>query len=120
MIYREGVSQKTGKQWKGYFCPTPKGAPDQCAPQFLKDQQGRQAATQNFNNQLNSTEYKEAQTIKDKTITRSAICKSLIERGEKWSPAVQAEAEAWLAWVENRAPKAMPTDEIQIEDIPSF
>jgi hypothetical protein len=22
--------------WKGYFCPTPKGTPDQCSPQFIQ------------------------------------------------------------------------------------
>lgn len=24
------------KAWKGYFCPTPKGTPDQCEPNFSK------------------------------------------------------------------------------------
>ena len=24
------------KSWKGYFCPTPKGTPDQCEPNFTK------------------------------------------------------------------------------------
>jgi len=24
------------KAWKGYFCPTPKGTPDQCEPNFAK------------------------------------------------------------------------------------
>lgn len=33
MVYREG----TGKRgpWRAYFCPAPKGAPDQCDPHFL-------------------------------------------------------------------------------------
>lgn len=24
------------KQWRGYFCPAPKGAPDQCEPEFVR------------------------------------------------------------------------------------
>lgn len=24
------------KVWKGYFCPTPQGTPDQCPPQFIR------------------------------------------------------------------------------------
>lgn len=32
MIPRAGV--KNGKTWSGFFCPTPKGTPDQCQPQF--------------------------------------------------------------------------------------
>jgi hypothetical protein len=24
------------KAWKGWFCPSPKGTPDQCAPKFVK------------------------------------------------------------------------------------
>lgn len=34
MIFRSG--SKNGKTWKGYFCPTPKGTPDQCAPEFVR------------------------------------------------------------------------------------
>lgn len=30
MVYRSG--NKGGKAWGGHFCPTPKGAPDQCPP----------------------------------------------------------------------------------------
>lgn len=24
------------KSWKGYFCPTPQGTPDQCEPKFIR------------------------------------------------------------------------------------
>lgn len=34
MVYREGTSAKG--PWKGHFCPTPKGTPGQCPPQFAK------------------------------------------------------------------------------------
>jgi hypothetical protein len=33
MIGRKGNGAKG--EWKGYFCPTPKGTPDQCPPQWL-------------------------------------------------------------------------------------
>ena len=35
LTYRES---KPGapKSWKGWFCPSPQGTPDQCAPQFLR------------------------------------------------------------------------------------
>lgn len=34
MVKRTGNSAKG--EWRAYFCPTPKGTPDQCQPQFLK------------------------------------------------------------------------------------
>lgn len=36
MVFRSGVSQKNGKPWKGFFCPTPKGTPDQCQAEFIR------------------------------------------------------------------------------------
>lgn len=35
MVFRSGVSQKTGKTWKAHFCPQPKGAP-QCEAQWIR------------------------------------------------------------------------------------
>jgi hypothetical protein len=32
MVHRSGT--KGNKPWSGYFCPQPKGAPDQCPPQW--------------------------------------------------------------------------------------
>lgn len=34
MTYRTGTKQG-GKQWAAYFCPQPKGAPDQCSPEWV-------------------------------------------------------------------------------------
>jgi hypothetical protein len=34
MTFRNGTSAKG--PWKGYFCPSPKGTPDQCEPQFIR------------------------------------------------------------------------------------
>ena len=36
MAYRTGTNANSGKAWKGYFCPTDKGAPDKCDPQFVR------------------------------------------------------------------------------------
>jgi hypothetical protein len=35
LVWRES---KPGaeKPWKGWFCPSPKGTPDQCAPKFIR------------------------------------------------------------------------------------
>ena len=33
MVTRKGSGAKG--EWKGYFCPTPKGTPDQCTPQWV-------------------------------------------------------------------------------------
>lgn len=32
MVYRTGTNARG--TWAGWFCPTPKGSPDQCAPKF--------------------------------------------------------------------------------------
>jgi hypothetical protein len=36
MQFRSGVSAKTGKAWKAFFCPTPKGTPGQCDAEFIR------------------------------------------------------------------------------------
>lgn len=33
MVTRKGMGAKG--EWKGFFCPTPKGTPDQCAPEWI-------------------------------------------------------------------------------------
>lgn len=33
MVTRKGMGAKG--EWKGYFCPTPKGTPDQCPPEWI-------------------------------------------------------------------------------------
>lgn len=35
MVYRTSKPD-AAKAWKGYFCPAPKGTPDQCEPQFVR------------------------------------------------------------------------------------
>ena len=37
MIGRKGAGAKG--EWRGFFCPTPKGTPDQCSPQFVNKKQ---------------------------------------------------------------------------------
>ncbi|AIG78426.1 Hypothetical protein AJAP_27910 [Amycolatopsis japonica] len=36
MVFRSGFSEAKQKTWKGFFCPTPKGTPDQCKAVFLR------------------------------------------------------------------------------------
>jgi hypothetical protein len=35
MTWRES-KPGAAKNWKGWFCPTPQGTPDQCSPKFVK------------------------------------------------------------------------------------
>lgn len=37
MKFIEGVSKSNGKAYRGWFCKTPKGSLDQCAPIFERD-----------------------------------------------------------------------------------
>lgn len=44
---------------------------------------------------------------KDRTITRIALAKSLIEAGRKWNKICQAEADGWFGWImDNKEPEA--------------
>ena len=36
MTFKQGVSNKTGKPWSAWFCPTPKGTPGQCEAEFVR------------------------------------------------------------------------------------
>lgn len=36
MTHRTGTNKTNGSPWSGWFCPSPKGTPDQCSPQFGK------------------------------------------------------------------------------------
>jgi hypothetical protein len=36
MQHKSGVNPQSNKPWQGYMCPAPKGAPDQCSPQWLR------------------------------------------------------------------------------------
>lgn len=42
---------------------------------------------------------------KDRLITKTAVTKSLIEAGRKWSKAVEKEADGWLGWIYNSKPE---------------
>lgn len=35
LVWRES-KPGADKAWKGWFCPSPKGTPDQCAPKFVR------------------------------------------------------------------------------------
>ena len=35
MVYKTGMSQKTGREWKAWMCPSPNRA-DQCEPEFIR------------------------------------------------------------------------------------
>lgn len=122
MKWKPPGTSKTGKPYQGFWSCGQKN-PDGSWCNYKPPQapEGRQGASVAFQQGLEASGQQIAAQSKDVTITRLAICKSLVERGEKWSPAAKAEAEAWLAWVENKQPnpvKAPEIEEIKLSDIP--
>lgn len=109
-------------------------------PRNEKDQYGnwikcrvdvKENADSNFDKSLSSAASHNDQSAKDDLITRTAIAKSLIERGDKWSMDTAKEAEAWVAWCKGKntltaalnAPQAavqpqVTSDEVSLEDLP--
>lgn len=119
--WRPPGTSKSGKPYQGFWsCPMRNDDGSFCSQKPPQAPEGRQGASVAFQQGLEASGQQIAAQSKDATITRLAICKSLVERGEKWSPAAKAEAEAWLAWVNNKQPARIDTDEIRVEDIPSF
>lgn len=94
-LYREGRSAKG--PWKAYFCPTRKGDPDQCPPEFLKT--NRSQASEKFNEDLDRSDFVKREEKRSDTITRLALVKSAFERGSQWNSDLQEELEEAERWV---------------------
>jgi len=121
-VRREGVSKKNGKPYVAHFCPAPKGSPDQCPPEFEKDAPaGRAGAPQRFAQEQASADFQNNAAKKDATITKLAIVKELIARGDKFSVESVAEAEKWVKFCEGKTvPLTGRTaeEEIPVSEIP--
>lgn len=37
MVFRSGIGKASGKPYKAFFCPAPKGTPNQCDAVFVRD-----------------------------------------------------------------------------------
>lgn len=96
-VWKEGTSKSTGRPFGFFACP--KSEKDQfgnwvkCKVTMPKDE-GAQ-----FVQQLDKSGYKMDAQTKDELIIRTAIAKSLIERGSVWNMDTVAEAEKVLSWV---------------------
>lgn len=109
MTWKTGVSNKTGKPYAFWACSQkmPDGA--WCSFKAPKPQ----GQTAQFNQQLNVAASQIDQHKKDDLITRTAIAKSMIERGTKFSTEALIEANAWFSWCKSGSrPKEEPTQVI--------
>jgi len=114
MTYREGVSKTSGKAWKGYFCPTPKGTQDQCPPEWIRD---GSSPEKKFEASLDKMNAGDTQKI----ITRTAIAKSFIEGGVKsLTPEQIIEMELWVKWCSEGKVDAPVTNEAPSPTVDDF
>lgn len=112
-VWKEGVS-KAGKKYAFWSCPNSTKLPDgtwqKCLVKVANTPSGK------FEQDLDKSGVAIDKAKKDDIITKLAIVKSMIERGEKWSLEAIVECERWLSWVEGRqAPVTPPpTEEVPL------
>src|SRR5512135_3698766 len=99
-VRREGTSAKG--PWVGWFCPLKKNDPNQCKPEF-ESKRDKATPTQKFNAELGAAVQAQRQDNKDALITRTAVVKSLIERGDHFNVASVKEAQQWVNWIEGKS-----------------
>lgn len=97
-LWKTGVSKTTNRPFAFWSCPqrNPDGSycktkwPEATAPQAK------------FDDELSQSSAMMAQQEKERMITRTAVVKSMIERGERYSPAAITEAEQWITFIETK------------------
>lgn len=120
MKWKEGgISKTSGKPYKGFWsCSTKDASGNWC--KFKPDAPTTPGAR--FENDLNRSSAQMDNQKKDSTISRLAIAKEFIGRGDKWCLETVKEAESWLAWCEGRKPHVpVPTNEVDmvpVDEIP--
>ena len=120
--FREGVG-KTGKPYKAWFCPAPKGTPDQCPPEWVNDNASPEKKFDDGMDQLAAIE-KQRKEVEGKT--RTQVVKSLIAAGAKFCPESVEVANRWTRYcLDGKLPTAPPVashtasaNEIRPEDVP--
>lgn len=99
-VWKEVTAKKDGKVYKFWSCP--KNEKDQfgnwvrCKVEVANTPSGK------FDQSLDKAGAKNDQNKKDELITRTAIAKSLLERGDKWGIDAIKEAESVFLWVTGR------------------
>lgn len=108
LTWKEGTSKTTGRGYAFWACSTKNADGTWCK---AKNTQAPIASSeQAFAAKLDSSAKQMDTQTKDKTITRIAIAKSLIEAGHPWGLEAAQEAEAWLSWVEGRSDHVKPVN----------
>lgn len=132
MKWKTGVSKKNHKPYAFWSCSQKMPDGSYCDYKPAWGTPGPSAETK-FVQELDNSTNDEKAKEKDYKITRLAIAKSLIERGEKFSVEAITEADKWVKWCEGKyaaAPSKLPEgyaygepkprtkDEIDVADIP--
>jgi hypothetical protein len=118
MSWKEGGVSKAGKPYQGFWSCKVKN-PDGSFCKF-KPAQGA-AGTKTEDRIIAETIAKGESKEKDMLITRTAIAKSLIERGEKFSLELAREANQWIDFCLGKSVGNLVTskvDETPIDEIP--
>lgn len=97
---REGVSKKTGKPYKFWSC---NGREDDGSFCRWKPPEPKTAEAQ-FSQSLEVDLARDYQRWKDDIIVRTAICKELIGRGDRWSLEAAQEAFNWVEFIQGKNP----------------
>ena len=84
--------------WGGWYCKGQK-MPDGT---WCKEKSQADTPDKKFDEEIDRAGEHVDQSKKQALITRTAIVKSLIERGEKYDLEAIQEAERWLEWVEGK------------------
>ncbi len=122
-----GVSKKTGKSYQAFLACNQKNADGS----YCSYKPPRATGTaQAFEQDLDKSSAQMDLNKRDNTISKLAIAKEFISRGDKWSLETQKEMEHFLDWAEGKkpklgssaypptVPKENPDNEIRVEDIP--
>lgn len=103
-VWKEGIS-KAGKEYKFWSCPTREKNPDgtwvRCQVQVANTPTGK------FEAELDKAGSQMDQSKKDKTITRIAIAKSMIESGKEYSLETIQACDRWVNWCEGKTPPSV-------------
>ena len=97
-----GVSKVSGKPYQSFMA---------CSERGCREKPPRaETPVAKFEQSLDMSAGVTAAANKDRLITKTAVVKSLIERGDKYSLEVLQEAEAWVRWIEGKTMPVVPKD----------
>lgn len=112
-----GISKKTGKPYNAFQACPQMG----CTEKPPKDNTPMGQFERSLDNAASNIDVRK----KDDTISRLAICKEFIARGDHYTFETVREMEKFLAWAQGRsvkiepepAPVGYPEDEVNVDDV---